>query len=31
MPLTYAVTALLIVLSLILLVVDFVNPLSLGF
>jgi membrane-associated protease RseP (regulator of RpoE activity) len=31
MPLTYAVTILLIVLSLILLVVDFVNPLSLGF
>lgn len=31
MPLTYAVTALLIALSLILLVVDFVNPLSLGF
>lgn len=30
MPLTYAVTVLLIVLSLILLVVDFVNPLSLG-
>ena len=31
MPLTYAVTALIIVLSLILLVVDFVNPLSFGF
>lgn len=31
MPMTYAVTILLIVLSLILLVVDFVNPLSLGF
>jgi membrane-associated protease RseP (regulator of RpoE activity) len=31
MPLTYVVTALLIALSLILLVVDFVNPLSLGF
>lgn len=31
MPLTYAVTALLIVLSVILLVVDLVNPLSLGF
>ena len=30
MPLTYAVTVLLIVLSLILLVIDFVNPLSLG-
>ncbi|MFM1973382.1 MAG: hypothetical protein RLZZ345_466, partial [Actinomycetota bacterium] len=30
MPLTYAVTILLIVLSLILLVVDFVNPLTLG-
>ena len=31
MPITYVVTALLIVMSLILLVVDFVNPLSLGF
>jgi membrane-associated protease RseP (regulator of RpoE activity) len=31
MPLTYVVTALLIVMSLILLVVDLVNPLSLGF
>ena len=31
MPLTYVVTAALIVMSLILLVVDFVNPLSLGF
>jgi len=31
MPLTYVVTALLIVMSLILLVVDLINPLSLGF
>lgn len=31
MPITYVVTALLITLSLILLVVDFINPLSLGF
>jgi membrane-associated protease RseP (regulator of RpoE activity) len=31
MPLTYVVTAALIVMSLILLVVDFVNPLTLGF
>jgi membrane-associated protease RseP (regulator of RpoE activity) len=30
MPITYVVTALLIAMSLILLVVDFVNPLSLG-